>query len=138
MVNSVYFNKEQFENGEMDKFIHQLNELSYGSGHNMFQVLIRPEDCGAYVVEFVQVCWEEAYGEGFRYVRSDQKIYSEYRLPDNSYIEFETDEEYNEYLEDWLKENPGWVKTFYGTWTNEIENEKFRKELSNNGTTSEK
>ena len=30
MVNSVYFSSDQFKNGEMDKFIHHLNELSYG------------------------------------------------------------------------------------------------------------
>ena len=39
------------------------------------------------------------------------------------------EEDYKERLDEFLKENPGWVKTHYGTWTNEIENEKFRKQL---------
>ena len=29
MINSVYFSSDQFKNGEMDKFIHNLNELSF-------------------------------------------------------------------------------------------------------------
>ena len=32
----------------------------------------------------------------------------------------------------WMEENPGWVKTSYGTWTNEIENEQFRKYIEEN------
>ena len=40
MVNSLYFRSEQFKNGEMDKFIHNLNELSYGKSDQMIQVLI--------------------------------------------------------------------------------------------------
>ena len=131
MVNSVYFSKEQFEKGEMDKFIHHLNELSYGEGHNMFQVLIRPEDCGAYVVEFAQIGWDEAcYGNfGFKFIEEDQRVYREYRLPDNSYVYFETDQEFNEFFDEWMRDNPGWTKTPYGTWINELENEAIRQSL---------
>ena len=40
---------------------------------------------------------------------------------------FYSEEDYQERLNEWLKENPGWVKTSYGTLTNEIENEHFKK-----------
>ena len=34
----------------------------------------------------------------------------EYELPDKHFEYFTSDEEFNEYLEYWLKENPGWHK----------------------------
>ena len=67
MVNSVYFSSDQFKNGEMDKFIHHLNELSYGKSDQMIQVLIIPVDCGAYEVQFIQVPWDHSYGGKFKY-----------------------------------------------------------------------
>ena len=67
MVNSIYFNSYQFKNGEMDKFIHNLNELSYCKSDQMIQVLIIPVDCGAYEVQFIQVPWDHSYGGNFKY-----------------------------------------------------------------------
>ena len=55
----------------MDKFIHHLNELSYGKSDQMIQVLIIPVDCGAYEVQFIQVPWDHSYGGNFKY---DEKI----------------------------------------------------------------
>ena len=51
----------------MDKFIHNLNELSYGKSDQMIQVLIIPVDCGAYEVQFIQVPWDHSYGGNFKY-----------------------------------------------------------------------
>ena len=48
MINSVYFSSDQFKNGEMDKFIHHLNELSYGKSDQMIQVLIISVVCVFY------------------------------------------------------------------------------------------
>ena len=53
----------------------------------------------------------------------------ERHFPDNHTELCYNEEDYQEKLAEWLKENPGWVKTSYGTWTNEIENESFRKLL---------
>ena len=72
MINSVYFSSDQFKNGEMDKFIHHLSELSYGKSDQMIQVLIIPVDCGAYEVQFIQVPWDHSYGGNFRYVEETE------------------------------------------------------------------
>ena len=50
-------------------------------------------------------------------------------FPDNHSELCYDEEDYKNKLDTFLKDNPGWVKTDYGTWTNEIENSKFRDEL---------
>jgi len=50
-------------------------------------------------------------------------------FPDNHSEMFYSEEEFEYRLKEWLEKNPGWVKTHYGTWTNEIENKKFLKKL---------
>lgn len=55
------------------------------------------------------------FGGEFKYVGDDQYVMTEYRFPDNHYEMIETEEEYQERLQNWLSENPGWVKTSYGT-----------------------
>ena len=49
-------------------------------------------------------------------------------FPDN-HIEMVFPSETEGRLNDWLKENPQWVKTTYGTWTNQEENKKFKEML---------
>ena len=55
---------------------------------------------------------------------------TEYKFPDNHYEYLNDIDEYEERLNDWLEENPGWKLTSYGTWTNTIENEKFKEALN--------
>ena len=45
------------------------------------------------------------------------------------HLKTESKEEYEEALRQWLEDNPGWIKTSYGTWTNENQNEEFTKLL---------
>lgn len=123
-VNSQSFSKEQIENNEMTEFVNMLCKLSYGEGSTYNDIRIRPTDCGGFVVEWAEVSWDHQYGGSFEYVDDDQVVVKEYIFPDNHTELCYNDDDFNERLEEFLKENPGWEKTSYGTWTNTIENEK--------------
>lgn len=124
-VNSQSFSKEQIENNEMTEFVNMLCKLSYGEGSTYNDIRIRPTDCGGFVVEWAEVSWDHQYGGSFEYVDDDQVVVKEYVFPDNHTELCYNDDDFNERLEEFLKENPSWEKTSYGTWTNTIENEKF-------------
>ena len=81
------------------------------------------------IIEWETIPYNHEYGGSFKYVGEDEVIMLERRFPDNHTELCYDEEDYKERLDEFLKENPGWVKTHYGTWTNEIENEKFRKQL---------
>jgi hypothetical protein len=53
----------------------------------------------------------------------------EKQFPDNHYEMCFDEQDYQERLQEFLEKNPGWHQTAYGCWTNDIENEKFMKEL---------
>ena len=131
-INQQYFSKEQIEKKEHYKLLDVLISESYGAGTYYNDIRIKPEDCGAFIIEWAQENWNDDYGTNgkFVYIESDQEVVTEYRLPDDSYISFRNQDEYSEYLKEWLEENPGWEKTQYGTWTNVIENQKFLDELN--------
>lgn len=80
------------------------------------------------VIEWNHIPYSHEYGGEFKYIAEDEVIMKEVYFPDNHY-EFLFPEEVDERFKEWLEENPGWTKTSYGTWTNTIENEKFRKEF---------
>lgn len=67
-VNRVYFSKEQYKSGELWKFLECLLDRSYGEGSTKCLINIKPEDCGAFIVEFVDVDWKGEYGGEFIYV----------------------------------------------------------------------
>ena len=81
------------------------------------------------IIEWETIPYNHEYGGSFKYVGEDEVIMLERHFPDNHTELCYNEEDYQEKLAEWLKENPGWVKTSYGTWTNEIENESFRKLL---------
>lgn len=128
-LNRVYFSKEQIESGEFTEFLTVLMKHCYGEGEMYSDIHIFPEDLGAFSIEWIQLPWDHEWGGGFKYVDDDETIYREYVLPDRSFIDLPVDSDFEEYLRDWLIDNPGWIKTSYGTWTNEVENEKLRQEL---------
>lgn len=124
-VNSQYFSKEQVEAGELADFVTLLMKQCYGKGTNYNDIRIYPEDCGAFSVSWANVPWDHSYGGGFVYVEEDQVVMTEYMFPDNHFEYCYDEEDYKNRLDEFLKENPGWEKTSYGTWTNRKENEKF-------------
>ena len=138
--------KETYTPEEVEQGLFQ-DLLDYLVGHNLknehqFYDIHITSDGYCTIVEWKDIGYEYQYEEGrFKYVPSNGYVMLEYHFPDNHYEMFESEEEYQEALKLWLEKNPGWVKTPYGTWTNEIENEKFRKEMEreeNQGKTKEK
>ena len=128
-VNSQFFDKKQIEQGQMTKLLDYLMSEAYDKGDYYNDIHIKPCDCEAFIVEWVQVPWSHEFGGSFQYINDDQVVLTEYKLPDGSYVDLASDDDFKDYLDSWLEENPGWVKTQYGTWTNEIENKKFLEEL---------
>ena len=129
------YNRQSFTTEEVEKGLH-LDLLNYLLDHNkkakeQYYDIHIATDGYCTTVEWTNVSYNSDYGqEGkFAFVPADSYVMIEKIFPDN-HIEMCYDEEdYKERLDEFLKENPGWVKTHYGTWTNEIENEKFRKQL---------
>lgn len=128
-INEQYYSKEQIKKKEHLKLLDTLMSECYGAKEGYNDIHIVPIDCGAFSIQWIQTNPEHSSAR-FAPVDDDETIMKEYSLPDNSYIYFQDEEEYKEYLKDWLKENPGWEKTQYGTWTNRIENEKFLADLN--------
>ena len=82
------------------------------------------------IVEWTDLMYDKSFGEEphFAFVDYDEVVMKEVCFPDNHY-EYMFSDEVDERFKEWLEQNPGWVKTSYGNWTNEIENEKYRKML---------
>jgi len=126
--NSEAFTPEEVKKGLHLKLLNTLLELSSEMDKRYNDIHIWT-DGYCTIIDWCQAYYENR-GEGkFEFVDADEYIVMERCFPDNHYETFGSEEEYEERLKDWLAENPGWVKTTYGTWTNEIENEKFRKEM---------
>lgn len=129
------YNYQAFTPEEVEQGLH-LDLLNYLLEHNkknknQYYDIHITSDGYCTIIEWTDVIYNQEYGpEGkFEFVPSDGYVMIEKIFPDNHYEMFSSEEEFEERLQEWLKENPGWVKTSYGTWTNEIENEKFRKML---------
>ena len=129
------YNYQAFTPEEVEEGLH-LDLLNYLLDHNKknetqyYDIHITTDGCCT-IIEWANVNYDEQYGPDgkFEFVPSNGQVMLEFSFPDNHYEQFYSEEEYQERLQEWLKENPGWVKTHYGTWTNEIENERIRKEL---------
>lgn len=85
-MNSMYFSKEDVEAGLMSELINYLCKYSYESGprdlSHYNDIHIRPEDCGAFVVEWVQTPWSNDYGEKFICVPFDYEVEDESNFQD--------------------------------------------------------
>ena len=128
------YNSQAFIPEEVKKGLH-LDLLNYLLDHNkknktQYYDIHITTDGYVIIIEWVDVDYNLEGEQGkFQFVPSNGQVMLEFSFPDNHYEQFYTEEEYQERLQEWLKENPGWVKTHYGTWTNELENERIRKEL---------
>ena len=129
------YNYQAFTPEEVEQGFH-LDLLNYLLEHNrrnknQYYDIHITTDGYCTIIEWNDVSYNNEYGdEGkFEFVPYNGQVMLEYSFPDNHYEHFYSEEEYQERLQEWLKENPGWVKTHYGTWTNEIENERIRKSL---------
>ncbi len=127
--NSQAFTPEEIEAGLLQDLLNYLLNYNQKCKSGYYDIHIW-SDSYCTIVDWVDINYEFDGEEGkFEFVPSNGQVMLEYSFPDNHYEHFYSEEEYQESLQEWLKENPGWVKTPYGTWTNEIENEKYRKML---------
>lgn len=128
--NSQAFTPEEVEQGLHLDLLNYLLEHNKKNNNQYYDIHIT-SDGYCTIIEWTDVSYDSKYGPDakFQLVPSDGYVMIEKIFPDNHTEMCYDEEDYEDRLKEFLKENPGWVKTSYGTWTNEIENEKFRKML---------
>ena len=124
------FTPDEVEQGLLNDLLNYLLDHNKKNKNQYYDIHLTT-DGYASIVEWTDISYDRSYGPDghFAYVPADGTVMIEKQFPDNHYEMCYDEEDYNERLKEFLKENPGWVKTSYGTWTNEIENERMRKEL---------
>ena len=132
-MNSQYFSKEQIENGELNEFLDILLKLCYGKGDNFNDIHIKPEDFGAFVIEWEETPWSGEYGGHWQYINDDddEVVMKWYYFPDKHGELFEAERDYKERLEEWLEEHKEEKRkqNQYGVWYSEKEQEDLHKYL---------
>jgi len=128
------YNRQEFrkDNEEQVKqFYDFLNILMISNDNNYNDLHIYQDDFD-YVIEWVQNNWTDEYGSNayWKLLSCEDEIFTTIDLPDGSYQWIPKGTE-DEFLKEWLEENPGWTKTDYGTWINKEENDKMMKEIYN-------
>ena len=125
-MNSQAFTPKEVEKGLLKDFLNMLLTISSKFEDSYYDIHITT-DGYCTIVEWVD-CFYDQPSDQFKLVKEDQVIMSELMYPDNSY-EYVFPEDVDEKLREWHNNHPEWVKTPYGTWTNTVENEKFRQSL---------
>ena len=134
--NSMAFTPEEVKKGLHLKLLNTLLELNAEREDASYNDIHIWSDGYCTIIDWVDYNPEFGCGK-FEFVDSDEYVMYEGQFPDN-HIEMCWDEEdFNNRLKDWLKENPGWEKTEYGTWYNKKEQEAFRKMLEKQEITEE-
>lgn len=112
--NSEAFTPEEVEKGshlELLKTLFKLNDR-LDNGHYDIHIT---SDGYCLIIEWCQV--HPDFGpNGFVFVNENQRIVTEFSFPDNHYESFDSKEEYEERLKEWLEQNPGWTQSEYGNW----------------------
>lgn len=129
--NSKAFTPKEVQAGLLADLLNYLLSYNQNPASESYYDIHITTDGYCMIVEWSSVDNDHQFGGTFQYIGEEQVIYTTYQLPDGSSIDLQSEDEFQEYFTQWMSVNPGWVKTSYGTWTNEIENKKFRKELEN-------
>ena len=110
----MYFDKNS--RGRMISLLELLLDMSYDDSGRYNDIHIKPEDCGAFSVEWSQESWKYIHDRGgFQYVGADDEICSLFEFPDGHSDYVPVGDE-KAYLNDWLEENTGWEKDESGKW----------------------
>ena len=80
------------------------------------------------IVEWEDVPYDKGWGGTFQYIDESHVVMKEVMFPDN-HSEYLFDEEEQEAIDEWLKENPGWKQNEFGIWYNEVECQQLKEEL---------
>ena len=126
--NSKAFTPEEVKQGLLKDLMDYLLDYNKKSKEDYYDIHIG-SDGYCTIVEWIDVSYSDKYGpEGkFKFVDTDEVIMLEKFFPDNHSELCYDEEDYQERLKEFLDKNPGWEKTSYGTWTNTLENEQFKK-----------
>jgi len=132
------FTPEEVEQGLFNDLLNYLLDHNKKNDKQYYDIHITTDGYCS-IIEWTDVSYNSEYGdEGkFEFVDYDQVVMLEKEFPDNHTEMCWDEEDYKNRLDDWLKENPGWEKTEYGTWYNKAEQEAFRKMLEKQEITEE-
>lgn len=133
------YNYQAFTPDEVEQGLH-LDLLNYLLEHNkkntnQYYDIHITTDGYCTIVEWTDVNYDEDYGPygKFEFVPADGCVMLEKIFPDNHGEMCYDEEDYEERLAEFLKENPGWVKNSFGRWTNELETEKYKEQPKEEG-----
>lgn len=115
------FTPEECKKGLHLKLIQSLLEISDKLENSYLEFHIT-SDGYCTIIEWTDIA-HEYENDFWKYVDEDYEVMYRLQLPDNSYELCYNEEEADERLREWLKENPGWKKNEYGYWYNEKEAE---------------
>lgn len=104
-MNEVYFTEEEVKAGNHIDLINFLMDQSYGKGNLYNDIRIKPEDSGAFIVQWAQLPWSHDYGGRWVFLDEDEDVIVEIRMPDGTYQEVHRGDE-RLALEDWWEEHP--------------------------------
>lgn len=125
------FTPEEVEQGLLKDLLDYLTNYSAKSEKNYYDIHITT-DGYCTIVEWVDINYDFKDEEGkFEFVPADGYVMIEKIFPDNHTEMCFDEEDYKKRLNEFLEKNPGWVKTYYGTWTNEEENKHWKEYLAN-------
>lgn len=132
-MNKQYFDKNQVAEGELNELLNVLLKQCYGTGGNFNDIHIKPEDSGAFVLEWESCPWNGDWGGHWQYIRDDDEevVMKYYYFPDEHCELFETEEEYEEALKIWLEEHKDeeWDKNEYGRWYSKKEQREWEEHV---------
>lgn len=120
--------KKENESKHFYNILKSLLDYNESSDKDYYEIHIRQSGCTETYLECEKVPYNRSYGGRFEFLEWGDDVFTELIFPDHSsemVLKGSEDDIFNE----WLEEHPSWAKTSYGTWTNEVENEEFRKPL---------
>ena len=126
------YNSQAFTPEEVQKGLH-LDLIKYLLDYNskaegFFNDIHIDSDGYCVIIEWVQESYKEAC-IGFEFVDHDEEVMKIVHFPDNSYGYASDEDEANDMLQLWLRENPGWKKNNFGHWYKPAENIELIKEI---------
>lgn len=132
-MNSQAFTPDEVKQGLLQDLLNYLLDYNQKNNNGYYDIHIT-SDGFCTIVEWVDIIYDFQSEESkFVLLKSDECVMKELSFPDNHY-EMVYPEEAEERLSEWHKEHPEWVKTPYGTWTNEEENRRLKEKLQTEDT----
>lgn len=116
--NVQFFGKEDVKKGLHLEFINSLLMFASKSECGYYNDIHVTTDGETIEVEWCQRFYDCDDEGKFQFVDSDEIVMIEREMPDNTYRYFLDEEDYNNQLNEFLKEHPSYYKTQFGRWAN--------------------